>query len=566
MNIFVYFTSRYNAKHLEGEIDVYKVMLVDDEMIIREGLKTRIDWQAYGFELAGDYANGLEAQTAIVADPPDLIISDICMPFVDGLELAEFVHDHYPDTKMILLTGFDEFEYARRAIRLKVSDFILKPVTAKEIRELLKQIKLEMDDQRQLHHNIDQLHNQWSQSLPLLKERFWEKVLTTGVSHTEWEQSRLQFDLPPLASSYQIAVIELDTDHTLEHSQSTISQKIQQLDTQISTLLQTILPAGSVFSSFIYQSRCVYLFAYTSSLQESLSTMSEQIQQVIQHLYDLSSPQIDFSFTTGLGIGCTDIGQLPQQYQQAIEALDYRFLLGTGTLLSFSDIQQQSGTSFSLIDWEKDIVAQLSNNNVLEAQRLSQYMAEQMISQRISPEECRLQFRQLALRIQEWLSQLGIESVFSRLIYQSDWLTSSTLEQMLQQWITALHTVSTLLHEQTQIHSQQHIQKAIYYIEQHYAKAHLSLQDICNHVLMSTSSFSQAFKQYTEVTYVEYLTRVRIDKAKELLRLTEYKFYQIAEKVGYTDPNYFSSSFKKHTGITPKQYREQHRHVKELYR
>lgn len=541
---------------------MYKVMLVDDEVIIREGLKSRIDWATHGFELAGDYANGLEAQAAIIADPPDLIISDICMPFVDGLALAEFVHEHYPDTKMILLTGFDEFEYARRAIRLKVSDFILKPITAKEIRALLKQIKLEMDDQRQLHDHMDQ----WSQSLPLLKERFWDKLLTTGIDHEEWEQHRIQFALPPLTSPYHIAVIEPDIDHTIEYAAPPSLQHVLQLDQQLSTVLPTILPATFVFASCIYQSRCVYLVASTSADPDSISTMSAQIEATFQQLYSLHNQNINISFTTGIGTGCSDMLDIPQQYQQAIQALDYRFLLGTGTLLSFSDIQQPLLSSTSFTDWAKDIVAQLSNNNLLEAQRLSQLMAQQMIIQRIAPTECRSQFRQVAVRIQNWLSHLGLESVWSDLIQQSHWLTAPTLEQMVQQWNAALDTAFTLLHEQTQIHSQQHIQKAIYYIEQHYAEAHLSLQEICSHVLMSTSSFSQAFKQYTELTFVEYLTRVRMDKAKELLRLTEYKFYQIAEKVGYTDPNYFSSSFKKHTGITPKQYREQHRQVKELHR
>ncbi|WDF51631.1 helix-turn-helix domain-containing protein [Paenibacillus sp. KACC 21273] len=544
---------------------MYKVMLVDDEMIIREGLKTRIDWQAYGFELAGDYANGLEAQTAIVADPPDLIISDICMPFVDGLELAEFVHHHYPDIKMIILTGFDEFEYARRAIRLKVSDFILKPVTAKEIRELLKQIKLEMDDQRQLHHNIDQLHTQWSQSLPLLKERFWEKVLTSGVSHTEWEQHRLQFALPSLSSAYQLVVIEPDNDTITDSSTQTIPP-VQALVDSLSSIIQTILPAEWEYTSIVYQSRYVYLFSCPSVDHSSTPAIFEQITQTINQLYQLSSQQIDTSFTIGLATGCTDITDMPQQYEQAMQALEYRFLFGTGTLLSFANLQQQSSSPIPDIDWEKEIVTHLSNNDLEEAQRLSAQMAQQMITRRTSPTECILQFRQIALRIQDWLQQLGLGSILSTFVNQPQWLTAPTLQQILQEWFAVLDHVSAHLNKQIQINSQQHIQKAIYYIEQHYAEAHLSLQDICSHVLMSTSSFSQAFKQYTEVTYVEYLTRIRIDKAKQLLRLTEYKFYQIAEKVGYTDPNYFSSSFKKHTGITPKQYREQHRHVKELYR
>ena len=152
---------------------MYRVIIIDDEAVVREGLKHTIDWSEHGFELSGDYANGREAWDAIQQNKPDLIISDISMPFMDGLELAGMVTTHFPYIKMIILTGFDEFEYAQQAIRLKVSDFILKPITAQKS-ALIRKVKAEMDEEAQHREDLSKLHSQLNQSLPLLKERFLE--------------------------------------------------------------------------------------------------------------------------------------------------------------------------------------------------------------------------------------------------------------------------------------------------------------------------------------------------------------------------------------------------------
>ncbi|WP_258168728.1 response regulator, partial [Paenibacillus sp. AR247] len=158
---------------------MYKVFIVDDEAVVRDGLKRTIGWQELGFELIGDYANGREALEAIDLNMPDLIISDISMPFMDGLALTAAAGSKYPHIKMIILTGYDEFEYAQQAIRLKVSDFILKPITAQEIRELLLKVKAEMDEETRRREDFSRLYSQLKQSLPLLKERFLERLVVT---------------------------------------------------------------------------------------------------------------------------------------------------------------------------------------------------------------------------------------------------------------------------------------------------------------------------------------------------------------------------------------------------
>ncbi|MBW7457206.1 response regulator, partial [Paenibacillus sepulcri] len=186
---------------------MYKVILVDDEAVVRHGLKHTIDWARHGFELIGDYPNGREAWEAVEEHKPDLIISDICMPFMDGLELAGAVASTYPYIKMIILTGFDEFQYAQQAIRLKVSDFVLKPITAQEIRDLLDKARNEMDDERKRLEDLGRLQAQLTQSLPLLKERFLERLVISGLEETEIAERFAYFGLPPMPPLYLVMVV-----------------------------------------------------------------------------------------------------------------------------------------------------------------------------------------------------------------------------------------------------------------------------------------------------------------------------------------------------------------------
>ena len=189
---------------------MYKAIIVDDEAVVRVGLRNTIAWQDHGFVLVGDYANGREAWEAVELHKPELVISDISMPFMDGLELIGLIAAQYPYIKSIILTGFDEFEYAQQAIRLKVSDFILKPITAREIRQLLDRVKQEMDAEREHREDIGRLRSQLTQSLPLLKERFLERLVAVGLGRAEIEERFAAFGLKPPVALQLALVFDID--------------------------------------------------------------------------------------------------------------------------------------------------------------------------------------------------------------------------------------------------------------------------------------------------------------------------------------------------------------------
>lgn len=532
---------------------MYKVIIVDDEAVVRVGLKNTIDWNEHGFQLIGDYANGREAWEAVEQHKPELVISDISMPFMDGLELAGLISAQYPYIKLIILTGFDEFEYAQQAIRLKVSDFILKPITAKEIRVLLDRVRSEMDEETKRREDLGRLNNQLNQSLPLLKERFLERLVATGLQRAEINERFAYFGLPPISPLYLVLVADIDDfgDRELlsyEHD-------VEFLRFAAFDIFKETLEKDDVL---LFRTREERMVAIVSG-QESESLLYEKVFSLAEQVRYHIEKYLKFTVTIGIGRSCDHIEQLPLSYKSALSVLDYRFLLGKNRVLSILDMEGKSSSPLQLdLDWDRKLVSAVKTGSVQDAfQLIENGVAELKMS--LAPiEGCFLQMQKVVLSLMNPIQEL-FQNAEESIEWQHklmDVYKFKTLDEV-EMWLKEVvrSVISAIADNRSHLTSMQ-IHRAVEYIETNYANDKMSLQDLCRHVLMSTSYFSLVFKQHTGETFIEYLTGVRIAKAKELLHNTTLKFYEIAEQVGYQDPNYFSILFKKQTGTTPKDYRE----------
>lgn len=533
---------------------MYKVIIVDDEAVVRSGLKNTINWNEHGFELVGDYANGREAWEVIELFKPELIISDISMPFMDGLELAGLVSTQFPYIKMIILTGFDEFEYAQQAIRLKVSDFVLKPITAQEIRKLLNRVKAEMDEETSRREDLGRLNHQLSQSLPLLKERFLERLVAVGLGKTEIEERLTYFELPPRLPLYLTMVVDIDDFgdrelHSYEHDAEFL--RFAAFD-----IFKETMEREGIMLLRTREERMVAIIGgpdNESLLYERVFTLAEEIRYHIEKY-------LKFTVTVGIGRSCAYLEQLPLSYKSALSVLDYRFLLGKNRVLSILDIEgKPSAPMPPNLDWDRKMAFAVKTGSIQEANSLIEIGIAQLKTSNAPIEACFFQMHKVVLTLMNSIQELVVhdnELSFNRQMKLMDVYRFKTLDEV-ELWLKKVvrSIISTIADNRSHLTNMQ-IHRAVDYIDTNYANDRMSLQDLCRHVLMSTSYFSLVFKQHTGETFIEYLTSVRIKKAKELLHNTTLKFYEIAEKVGYRDPNYFSILFKKHTGITPKDYRE----------
>lgn len=158
-------------------MSLYTIMVVDDEEEIRLGIIKKIQWEEYGFKVIGDAENGQEALEKAEKLRPDIVMTDIKMPFMDGLELGRELTKKMPESKIIIFSGSDDFEYAQKAIKINVIEYVLKPINSNELIEILKRLKVKLDKEYDEKINLESLHNHYLESLPILREQFLASVI-----------------------------------------------------------------------------------------------------------------------------------------------------------------------------------------------------------------------------------------------------------------------------------------------------------------------------------------------------------------------------------------------------
>ncbi|WP_455381905.1 response regulator, partial [Salinispira pacifica] len=317
-----------NRLKAAGASDMYTFLIIDDEPVVREGISENIDWESHGFVLVGACRDGREGMHAIEELRPDVVLTDICMPFVDGMELAAFVADRYPETKTILLTGYDEFEYAQEAVRLKVNDFLLKPITAGELRTILDRVRTELDEERRRQTDLDKLRQQLRESLPLLRERFLNRLIQGEVPETEMGRrlSLLELELP--GPHFNLLVVDPDSVNSEEDLMSLAIQN----------LVESMNADGA---------RTVAFRTRREQLAVVLSTR-DRSSAVIQALEcaELVSERIRRAFDTtvsiGIGSPVTSLSAIGASYRDARTALGQRLVLGPNQIVTVDQVTDSS--------------------------------------------------------------------------------------------------------------------------------------------------------------------------------------------------------------------------------
>jgi two-component system response regulator YesN len=532
---------------------MYKILIADDEAMVREGIRDMMNWHELGYELVGAFENGREVIRALDDLHPDVVLTDINMPFVDGLELSRYLFEHFPRTKVIILTGYDEFDYAQQALKLKVHDFIVKPNTAQELREILSKVKEDLDEEARKLDSLSQLKMQLRESLPLLRERCLNQLVSGSLHSHAWEEKLAYLNICLQGPYYLAAIIDMD-DHgeLIKVHPGNESDLLYFAVYNISGEIVGKEGLGIVFQNYNEKTIVLLCGDHPDPLRDKAMEIFEEISHAVKKY---------LMFTVSIGVGdvCGSLKEISTSYKRAVSALDYRFLLGKNRVIRISDME---GTSHSVSSSNKQhdrmLVSAMKTGTPQELEQSIASIIQYLKESYLSINRCYIHIQQLIISIINTLHELGIdenqlhEPAMHPLtaIYQLN--TLDEVEAWLQ---TYCAQASRFILEQRDSYSKVQAQKAEAFIMEHYMDVNISLNAVCKHLNMSTSYFSSLFKNYTGETLVSYLTRVRVEKAKELLKHTDLKSYAVADRVGYADPYYFSSIFKKATGMTATEYR-----------
>ncbi|MCL6603624.1 MAG: response regulator [Paenibacillus sp.] len=520
----------------------YRVILVDDEPIILRSLKAAIPWHDLQLDIVGEARNGEAALRLISETSPNIIISDIRMPVIDGITLMKEVLSRDSKLIFIFISGYGEFEYAREALRQGAFDYLLKPIDHDELTEMLTRAKIRLDRQKE---NDQLLHSVQMLSLLARERMFAEFTLGNPrpLQHLQWlENSELE-------GEYFMAVVQLDSYAALTAKWSAEEKRLWLFAIRNITEEWSMENGGLTVFPF-HNGEWIILFP--GSLNSEKVSLGENLIRGIKRYSKLSC-------SVGISRCTRGIDQLSTIYPLAAKALYQRFYSGqAGVFLdgeTLSDGSQEIKypkhlevaliESIRTLNMERMLTLCDELAEYIEAQAFPQEIAERLIVEMIVV--LYRQFEHLNL-LADW-SLDGLLSRLHTLETLNEMITA--LKQEFREWM--LQSNKTVTRED----GRSVIEKAIRYIDSNYHKD-LSIEEVAELADLSISHFCTSFKQISGYTFLEYVTYCRMEKAKYILQNSNVKVYQIAPLVGYQDSRYFTQVFKRATGKTPTEYREQY--------
>jgi len=530
---------------------MYKVLLVDNEQTIRRGIRGCLNWTKLGLEVVGEAEDGQIALNMINELQPDILITDIKMPHVDGLQLSEMAMNTYPDLKVILISGFDDFKYAQKGISLGVSGYLLKPLQQRDLEELLIKLMEELKKNAVVRKSETTLASINTEQLVL--EKFLRGVIVGKRDEAE-TSSMQRLLMSENLNSFATMVLEVDgylntiRDMSEEEQQSFSRIFFETTDNYFAGIRGVVnVPADNC--------TCIVALYDTeeSRLSSNVMRICTQLKQIMQNC--------DMSVSIGVGGTYTSAQGWRESYKEARLALKHKFVMGENSTIYYASIESMENTyDFSQIKMVSNVIeAVRKNDQKLLRSVLDNAAVEMMTGGKMTDAYMNLFISGVFRQTLSYLESLDIsaDEIFENpMEVYADMINRQTVKAMIDRVYHQLCRVINYVSLKKQGKFSAYIDLAKRYIEEHFTESDINLDQIAGQIQMSVSYFSMEFKKHLGQTYIEFLTDLRIRRAKELLQGTSLKISEISDMVGYENPSYFNYIFKKNTGKTPGEFRK----------
>lgn len=528
-------------------MDRYSVLLVDDEEEVIQIIMKKIDWESMGFQIVGYAHNGVEALEMAEECQPDVVMTDIKMPYMDGLTMSRKLKEQHQTVKIIIFTGFDEFEYAKEAIDIEVEQYILKPINADELGKVFLRLKEDLDREMDEKRNVDKLREYYMESLPLLQESFYTSLIEGRIAENQIQKYLVSYQISLEGPYYVVTILHISTSHD---------------SSEINPFLRTVSVKKLAEEQFAekYSSKIIiYLGDIIVISQLKKAEDITGYTDFMDEFCRLAKRVCDAKVTAGIGHVCNRIQDLRSSYQGAGNAVSYRAIYGNTRAINIAEIDPQENADES---WEQQAV-----HTILKRIKMGDREAlENQINECMRHfSECGTSLQKYRIFILELVAEifrfgnnnnLNIDEIFGddRNYLEKGFQAESPEE--LWDWLMEISgKMQEMISKERQNTTKSFVTKAVEYVKESYSDKNISIETVCKKLGVSAAYFSTVFKKETGKTFINYLTDYRMKQAVELLLTTDDKTYIIAEKVGYADPNYFSYVFKKKYGMAPSKYR-----------
>ncbi len=521
--------------------NIYKIIVADDETFVRERIVSKIP-KNMGFEVVGQAANGSEALDLIELLKPNVVFTDIKMPFIDGIDLARTIRKQYPTIKIIFISGYSEFSYAKEAVSLNVVSYLSKPIDEAEVVESLSKVKTLLDEEYQTLYNQERLHSMYKKNLPSLIENRFNTLLNLAEITDDDLESFKTYNIDLNHGEFFVGFVEIKG--------TTSFLEIEQLRIFLMNLLDEEF---SNFKAGFYFSRGYELIFIVNSEVLNASDIETWFNKIIIRKNEFSSIEVKI----GVSEVFANFKRFSSYFRQAKKALSYGNYVSIGDVIYYSDISTRKTIQ---LQFNKDEINEITYTMKFKSDNDIKNLFSKMIKKTdmqkhylfnkqyyiISLANIFIEFSQ-SLHVD--ISEILKTSIIKKLEMFAD--LRSMFEFLLD---LSLKIRSTSI-DRSQNKAHEVLQKVLSFIDANYYDAGISMEVVAAKYGVSISYLSFLFKKERKTTFNKYLIAKRIDHAKELLLYSSQKISDISSIVGYNDVYYFSYSFKKQTKKSPREYR-----------
>lgn len=528
-------------------MEQYKVILVDDEAEVIDIMEAKIRWSELGFEVVGSVKNGVKALELVEKLQPDVVLTDIRMPYMDGLELSRKLNQDYPNIYIILCTGFDEFEYAKEAVHLDIKEYLLKPISAAELSESLMRLKENLDKEREEKLNVRKLENYFQESLPALQSNLFISLMEGRVSEEDYARFSAAYQVNMKGPLFCCIVFHTSENHVPEGMNPLL------LSMSVEREIRQRLVEKWHCKEFLYLGNTVLIMEMGS--EEQMVPITDECDRFCRWAYRVMGAVV----TAGIGTVCDNLFNINLSYEGAREAVSYRVLYGTQRAINIREIVPKEQATLSLLEEGRmhDLFRAIRVGNPEKIEEAVQKEIQKIHKHTVTIGQYHLAAMETVSNFYKFCANNSLD--FNEIagnvpnLYEK---VPQMDESSLTSWMNEMaRMISEELKTARNSTSHRLVTEAQLLVREKYMDASISLDVVCSILGVSNSYFSSVFKKETGKSFISYLTDYRMDIAEELILSGETKSYKVAEKVGYLDANYFSYVFKKRFGVSPSKYR-----------
>ncbi|WP_026391367.1 response regulator transcription factor [Haploplasma modicum] len=524
---------------------MYKLSVVDDEHIVLERLKQMIaKINDEDLVLESSFDNGDDAYNQLSINPPDILVTDIHIPFINGIELSKMLKKINPLIKIIIITGYEELSYAKEAIDLEVVGFISKPISFDELSKIITKAKNKIELEKSVENNIDEFNQFYHDNIAVIRENYLSKLLNKNVVNDNF---KYQLDRININLDYSNFVVGyFDYDQIYKDEDKEMFEKL---------ISNQLYISGFNYHLFHKEYDLVVL------LKKSESFIKENLIDTMKLIIAKAKLQLSMEISIGLSSFSNNKPNYKQLYLESKNAITSRKLFGGMQVFLYSDLEKDNKNSYLIDDniykkltymvrYEQDNTK--AKNVLVEIKRIITY------TEYLNVYEFNLS--NILNSILKGLSEeanLNKDEISYSHLYKT-LLSFKTVDEAFNWFNELVSKIQNINYSYIENKTSHNMNLILEYINNNYTDSNLNLETLADMVGFSISYITTLFKTNYKTTFVKYLTNIRMEKAKELLLNTPNKIIEIASLVGYNDPYYFSHSFKKHLGLSPKEYRDEH--------